>query len=189
MLNRQVRTALAWRLPAVVAAMGLMVIGDGLGEPGFSLPALQATMLNDRDYSADLGLADVVAMCRPHPTMSGSDGQPVDVREACDTLAANGSKPSGSRKPLRSMVRSVSGSSVRREGSAVCVSGKRCSPPPNLDVVSISARCLTMSALSRTRTWSSRARGAVPIEMTDRPADRAVDLAYPTRERDTHPPE
>jgi acyl-homoserine-lactone acylase len=60
---------------------------DGFGPPGFTLPSLQATMLGNRNYSAELGRADVVAMCRAHPVLTASDGTPVDVRDACDTLA------------------------------------------------------------------------------------------------------
>lgn len=59
---------------------------DGLGAPGFTLDTLRATMLGDRVHSAELGLADVVAMCRANPRLTTSDGTPVDVRAACDTL-------------------------------------------------------------------------------------------------------
>ncbi|MCO6009647.1 penicillin acylase family protein [Actinoallomurus purpureus] len=61
---------------------------DGLGPRGFTLPTLQATMLGDRDYSAELGRTDVVKMCRAHPTLTATDGRRVDVRQACTTLAA-----------------------------------------------------------------------------------------------------
>jgi len=71
---------------------------DGLGPPGFTMPTLQATMLGDRDYSAELARAATVAMCRTHPMLPASDGQPVDVRAACDALAAwNGKGDPGSR--------------------------------------------------------------------------------------------
>jgi acyl-homoserine-lactone acylase len=60
---------------------------DGLGPPGFTLPALQATTLGDRDYSAELGRADVLAMCRAHPVLTASNGQPVQVGPACTVLA------------------------------------------------------------------------------------------------------
>lgn len=60
---------------------------DGLGPPGFTLPTLQATMLGNRTYSAELGRADVVAMCRAHPVLTATDGTPVDVRAACEILA------------------------------------------------------------------------------------------------------
>ncbi|HEY2671904.1 MAG TPA: penicillin acylase family protein [Rugosimonospora sp.] len=59
---------------------------DGLGAPGFTLPSLQATMLGNRTYSAELGRTDVVAMCRAHPALTASDGTTVDVRAACDVL-------------------------------------------------------------------------------------------------------
>ncbi|MGK4579324.1 penicillin acylase family protein [Kitasatospora sp. HPMI-4] len=61
---------------------------DGLGAPGFTLPTLQATMLGDRDYGAELGRDDAVAMCRANPDPTATDGTRVDVRSACDILAA-----------------------------------------------------------------------------------------------------
>jgi acyl-homoserine-lactone acylase len=61
---------------------------DGLGPPGFTLPTLQATMLGQRNYSADLARAAVVAMCRANPVLTASDGKKVDVRAACAVLAA-----------------------------------------------------------------------------------------------------
>jgi acyl-homoserine-lactone acylase len=61
---------------------------DGLGRPGFTLPTLQATMLGNRNFSAELGRSDVVAMCRAHPVLTASDGTWVDVRAACDILAS-----------------------------------------------------------------------------------------------------
>jgi acyl-homoserine-lactone acylase len=60
---------------------------DGLGRAGFSLPSLQQAMLSDRDNSAELGLADVVAMCRARPELPASNGQHVDVAAACAVLA------------------------------------------------------------------------------------------------------
>jgi acyl-homoserine-lactone acylase len=60
---------------------------DGLGAPGFTVPTLQAAMLGDRVLSAELGRADVVAMCRAHPSLAASDGTAVDIRPACDILA------------------------------------------------------------------------------------------------------
>jgi acyl-homoserine-lactone acylase len=44
-------------------------------------------MLGDRNLSGELGRADVVAMCRAHPVLTASDGNAVDVRAACATLA------------------------------------------------------------------------------------------------------
>jgi acyl-homoserine-lactone acylase len=71
---------------------------DGLGPPGFTLPTLQATMVGNRNYSAELGRADVIAMCRAHPFLTAGDGKRVDVRAACDTLASwNGRADAGSR--------------------------------------------------------------------------------------------
>ena len=71
---------------------------DGLGPPSFTLPTLEATMLGNRNYSAELGRADVVAMCRAHPVLTAGDGKRVDVRAACDTLAGwDGRADAGSR--------------------------------------------------------------------------------------------
>jgi acyl-homoserine-lactone acylase len=71
---------------------------DGLGRPGFTLATLQALMLSNRNYGADLVRADVVAMCRAHPILTASDGTRVDVRAACDILAGwDGGADAGSR--------------------------------------------------------------------------------------------
>jgi acyl-homoserine-lactone acylase len=59
---------------------------DGLGPPGFTLSTLQATMLGNRNYSAELVRKDVVAMCRARPVLTAGDGTRVDVRAACDIL-------------------------------------------------------------------------------------------------------
>lgn len=61
---------------------------DGFGPPGFTLDTLQETVLDDRNYSAETGRADVLAMCRAHPELTASDGRQVDVRDACDVLSA-----------------------------------------------------------------------------------------------------
>ncbi|WP_406208820.1 penicillin acylase family protein [Kitasatospora sp. NBC_01560] len=61
---------------------------DGFGAAGFSLPTLQATMLGDRVYTADLDRDDAVAMCRAHPAATATDGTPVDLAAACAVLAA-----------------------------------------------------------------------------------------------------
>ncbi|MEV4629497.1 penicillin acylase family protein [Micromonospora sp. NPDC049523] len=61
---------------------------DGLGPPGFTLASLQATMLGNRNLVAEEGRAAVVAMCRTNPILPDPDGDPVDVRGACATLAA-----------------------------------------------------------------------------------------------------
>ena len=71
---------------------------DGLGPPRFTLRALQATMLANRNHSAELVRADVVAMCRAHPVLTAGDGTRVDVRAACDKLARwDGRADAGSR--------------------------------------------------------------------------------------------
>ncbi|MFD9797038.1 penicillin acylase family protein [Streptomyces sp. NPDC059070] len=76
------------------AQLGLRMIAerrdgtDGLGAPGFTLPTLQAAMLGNRNHTAELGRDDAVAMCRAHPVLTATDGTEVDVRAACDALAA-----------------------------------------------------------------------------------------------------
>lgn len=73
--------------------LGLTMLGqrltgtDGLGSAGFTLPTLQQAMLGNRDNSAELGVAEVVAMCRAHPELPASNGTMVDVKAACDVLA------------------------------------------------------------------------------------------------------
>ncbi|KAA2265212.1 hypothetical protein F0L68_05020 [Solihabitans fulvus] len=61
---------------------------DGYGAPGFTMASLRDTMLGDRNRSADIGRADIVAMCQANPSLPARDGTQVDVRSACDTLAA-----------------------------------------------------------------------------------------------------
>ena len=74
---------------------------DGLGEPGFTLPNLQTLMLNDRNLSADLGRRDMVAMCQAHPTLAAANGEQIDVRQACATLAGwNGRADLGRAGPV-----------------------------------------------------------------------------------------
>ena len=74
---------------------------DGLGPAGFTLPTLQATMLGNRNYSADLARHAVVRMCRAHPVLTARNGTPVDVRAACAALAAwNGLANTGSRSEV-----------------------------------------------------------------------------------------
>jgi acyl-homoserine-lactone acylase len=69
---------------------------DGLGAPGFTLSTLQATMLGNRNLTAEQGRESIVAMCRANPTLTAPDGQAVDVRAACAALAAwNGNGDTG----------------------------------------------------------------------------------------------
>ncbi|MEU9189005.1 penicillin acylase family protein [Streptomyces sp. NPDC048484] len=75
------------------AQLGLRMIGermagtDGLGAPGFTARTLRASMFGNRVLSAETGRADVVGMCRARPRLTATDGQEVDVRKACATLA------------------------------------------------------------------------------------------------------
>ncbi|MFB7471625.1 penicillin acylase family protein [Kitasatospora sp. NPDC056184] len=71
---------------------------DGLGAPGFTLASLQATMFGNRVQSAELDRDDAVALCRAHPVLAATDGARVDLRAACDVLAAwNGRADADSR--------------------------------------------------------------------------------------------
>ncbi|MFI1018777.1 penicillin acylase family protein [Streptomyces sp. NPDC020965] len=60
---------------------------DGLGAPGFTLATLRASMLGNRVRWAETGRDDVVGMCRTRPRVTATDGQEVDVRQVCATLA------------------------------------------------------------------------------------------------------
>ena len=60
---------------------------DGLGRPGFTVPTLQATMLGDRDNSAELGRSDILTLCRAHPTLPATDRKQVDLTTACGVLS------------------------------------------------------------------------------------------------------
>nr|WP_042197510.1 penicillin acylase family protein [Kibdelosporangium sp. MJ126-NF4]CEL23017.1 Acyl-homoserine lactone acylase PvdQ, quorum-quenching [Kibdelosporangium sp. MJ126-NF4]CTQ90156.1 Acyl-homoserine lactone acylase PvdQ (EC 3.5.1.-), quorum-quenching [Kibdelosporangium sp. MJ126-NF4] len=71
---------------------------DGLGAPGFTLSTLQATMFGNRNLTAEQGRPAIVAMCRANPTLTATDGTPVDVRAACAALAAwDGTGETGER--------------------------------------------------------------------------------------------
>jgi len=75
------------------AQLGLRMIAermagtDGLGAPGFTRRTLRASMFGNRVLSAETGRDDVVGMCRTHPRLKATDGNEVDVRRACTTLA------------------------------------------------------------------------------------------------------
>ncbi|MGW4801671.1 penicillin acylase family protein, partial [Nonomuraea sp. NPDC004297] len=61
---------------------------DGLGAPGFTLDTLQQTASGKRNLGAELLRPDLRALCRARPVLTASDGERVDVRRACATLAA-----------------------------------------------------------------------------------------------------
>ena len=84
--------------------MGLDMIADrldgsdGLGPAGFTPSTLEATMLGNRNLTAEQGLQAVVQLCQANPTLTASNGQPVDVRAACAALASwNGTGDTGER--------------------------------------------------------------------------------------------
>ena len=61
---------------------------DGFGPPGFTLSALQQTVLGDRVQTAENGdRDDVVALCTKNPVLTATDGTKVDVRADCRALA------------------------------------------------------------------------------------------------------
>jgi acyl-homoserine-lactone acylase len=79
--ERKLRTRLGLDMIA-----GRLAGTDGLGPRGFTFSTLQAAMLGNRNYGADLGRAAVVEMCRANPVLTASDGRRVDVRAACNVL-------------------------------------------------------------------------------------------------------
>jgi acyl-homoserine-lactone acylase len=60
---------------------------DGLPGTGFALADLQADMLNDRNYAAQLVLRSLVGVCRRHPVATATNGSRVDLAAACAVLA------------------------------------------------------------------------------------------------------
>jgi acyl-homoserine-lactone acylase len=74
--------------------MGLSLIDerlhgtDGLGAPGFTVSTMQQALLTGRNLSAELAKSATVSMCRANPTLTASDGHAIDVRAACQVLAA-----------------------------------------------------------------------------------------------------
>jgi acyl-homoserine-lactone acylase len=74
--------------------LGLIMVAQRLagndGRPGnrFTLPQLQATVFNDRQYAGELWRDELVAFCNQHPTLADSNGNAVDVSAACPVLAA-----------------------------------------------------------------------------------------------------
>ncbi|MFF0575475.1 penicillin acylase family protein [Streptosporangium saharense] len=62
--------------------------GDGLGAPGFTLESLWRTATGKRNLGAELLRPGLRALCRTRPVMTSSDGERIDVRGACATLAA-----------------------------------------------------------------------------------------------------
>ncbi|MEU8150646.1 penicillin acylase family protein [Nonomuraea sp. NPDC048901] len=59
---------------------------DGLGAPGFTLETLQATAYGKRNHTFELMRSDLLRMCRANPEPTTSEGEGVNVREACRTL-------------------------------------------------------------------------------------------------------
>ncbi|WP_214324397.1 penicillin acylase family protein [Nonomuraea sediminis] len=60
---------------------------DGLGDPGFTLETLQATVRAKRNLTFELMRRDLLKLCRTDE-LTTSDGKQVDVREACRTLGS-----------------------------------------------------------------------------------------------------
>ncbi|MDF5755462.1 penicillin acylase family protein [Spongiactinospora sp. TRM90649] len=60
---------------------------DGFGPSGFTLASLQAVTLGKRNLGAEITRADLLALCRDRPVITASDGERVNVKEACRTLA------------------------------------------------------------------------------------------------------
>jgi acyl-homoserine-lactone acylase len=62
---------------------------EALAREPFTRQSMQDLVLSNRSYSADLALDESVALCRELEggLAQGSNGEPVDVRAACDALA------------------------------------------------------------------------------------------------------
>lgn len=60
---------------------------DMIGANRFTLSTVEEATFGNRNLTAEQGLADVLGMCQANPTLTGSDGRPVDVRAACSALA------------------------------------------------------------------------------------------------------
>ncbi|GAA0630033.1 penicillin acylase family protein [Kutzneria viridogrisea] len=60
---------------------------DGLGAPGFSGPTTWQALMGNRNLSGELARDSVVSLCRGQSTLTASNGEQVDVREACTALA------------------------------------------------------------------------------------------------------
>ncbi|MEV0231985.1 penicillin acylase family protein [Nonomuraea sp. NPDC050786] len=61
---------------------------DGLGAPGFTLETLQAASQGKRNHTFELMRPDLLKLCRTGSEPTTSDGERVDVGEACRMLAA-----------------------------------------------------------------------------------------------------
>ncbi|MEO3888350.1 penicillin acylase family protein [Nonomuraea sp. B5E05] len=93
---------------------------DGLGAPGFTLETLQKAATGKRNLSAELLRRDLRTLCRAEPVMTASDGEKVDVRRACATLAAwDGRARLGSRGAIlwREFFMGLNGPQKRPDGS------------------------------------------------------------------------
>ncbi len=60
---------------------------DGLGAPKFTISTLQEMWENDRSDLAENVLSDLVADCRANPSQVATNGQTVDLTDACAALA------------------------------------------------------------------------------------------------------
>ncbi|HLI36158.1 MAG TPA: penicillin acylase family protein, partial [Streptosporangiaceae bacterium] len=60
---------------------------DGLGQPKFTVPTMQAMWEGDRSLLAELALTSLVSACEKAPVQKASDGTTVDLTAACRALA------------------------------------------------------------------------------------------------------
>lgn len=68
---------------------GLVMIEEQLADGGeIALTELQEMVFANRQHAGELFRDDLVEMCRQTPVLADSDGELVDVSEACDVLAA-----------------------------------------------------------------------------------------------------
>jgi acyl-homoserine-lactone acylase len=87
-MSADVRSPLSLRSQLGLEMIRQRIAGtDGLPGTGFTLADLQADMLNDRNYAAELTLPALSALCRRHPAVTASDGSRVNLAAACGDLA------------------------------------------------------------------------------------------------------
>ena len=61
---------------------------DGLPRSRFTRRRLQTVMFNNRNYGGELVRDDLVALCQANPTVQLADRADIDLRPACNALAA-----------------------------------------------------------------------------------------------------
>lgn len=154
---------------------------DGLGRPGFTMANLERVLLNDDNYSADLGLPGIVRLCRAHPVLRASDGQPVNVTRACQALAAwNGRDDTSSRGAVLWREFWLRASQVPHPFSVPFAPGQPLTTPNTLDAANSSIQAALADAVVELRRLKlplnlalgsaqrvTEPRGSIPVEGCD----------------------